>query len=144
MLFIRQNLSGIVPIFEDGDIVQECNCSQPIAHTPFGKKADGKWAINMKFIDSNMHNCDLPPDINKNALVNCLTIHTTMTKIIKQRTDKDSTPINAKILMADEVEVTSTEMRTIECGDGSITEQAFVTVEIINSKGEQTKILEYN
>lgn len=51
----RQNFMRSAPVFADGDVLVECNCSQVQPHTPFGGKACG-----LLFVRCNLRNCDLP------------------------------------------------------------------------------------
>ena len=48
----KQNYSFQQPVFQDGDILDECNCSQRIAGTPFG-------APNMQYVECNLVNCNI-------------------------------------------------------------------------------------
>lgn len=52
------NFSGQeVSAFEDGDVLEDCNCTQDAPHTPFGEGVKG-----LVFRRCSLINCDLPAD----------------------------------------------------------------------------------
>jgi len=57
MIHRKQNWSFEQPSLENGDIIDQCNCSQKFPLTPVG---DGKTGL--KFIESNLVNCSIPAD----------------------------------------------------------------------------------
>jgi hypothetical protein len=117
-----------VPTFEDGDVIEGCNLSQPEAHTSLGS------AKGLIFRDCNLCNCDVPEDA---TVENCLTIHVVSARNVVQRTDMAPLLRGQKSLAPDEVEVTETEVRTVECADGSVTEQVLTNADVVNAKGER-------
>jgi len=57
MIHRSQNWSFEQPPLNDNDVIDRCNCSQKYPSTEI---ATGKTGL--KFIDSNLVNCSLPPD----------------------------------------------------------------------------------
>ena len=57
MIHRKENWSFQQPVLNNGDVVDQCNCSQKVAHTAIGAGKTG-----LKFIDSNLVNCDVPGD----------------------------------------------------------------------------------
>lgn len=72
----KQNYSFEQPQFQDGDILDECNCSQKAPHTPFG-------TANMQYVECNLVNCDIDPsatvfDCNTVQIDHCYWLHPDM------------------------------------------------------------------
>lgn len=53
----KQNWSFEQPSIGDGDVLDECNCSQKFPHTAIGAGKTG-----LRFIECNLVNCDVPGD----------------------------------------------------------------------------------
>ena len=60
MVHRKQNWSFEQPSLNNGDVVDQCNCSQKYPHT-----AIGTGRVGLTFIESNLVNCSVPADSDR-------------------------------------------------------------------------------